>query len=59
MSLKDLRGKTVYDLEPEDFMKLFCWRCRNSPDCPKDDRKMLSCKVVLDSGLWDKFYRKK
>ena len=27
MPLKDLSGKTVYDLEIEDFEKLFCQRC--------------------------------
>ena len=59
MSLKDLSGKTVYDLEREDFEELFCKQCQECQDCPKDDKKILSCKALVDSGLWDKFYRKK
>ena len=58
MSLKDLKGKTVYELEREDFLKLFCEQCHECQDCPKDDKKILSCKAFVDSGLWDKFYRK-
>ena len=58
MPLKDLSGKTVCDLDWEDFEKLFCWRCHEYDDCPKDDRKILGCKAFVDSGLWGKFYRK-
>jgi len=58
MSLKDLSGKTVYELEQEDFEKLFCRQCREYHDCTKDDKKILSCKAFVDSGLWDQFYRK-
>jgi hypothetical protein len=37
MPWKDLSGKTVYDLEPEDFEKLFCWQCRYYPsDCERE-----------------------
>ena len=58
MPLKDLSGKTVYDLEREDFEKLFCWRCCEYEECPRDDKKLLGCKAFIDSGLWDSFYRK-
>ena len=58
MPLKDLSGKTVYDLEREDFEKLFCWRCSEYEECPRDDKKLLGCKAFIDSGLWDSFYRK-
>jgi len=58
LSIKDLSGKTVRDLDREDFEKLFCWRCHEYDDCPRDDRKILGCKAFVDSGLWDKFYRK-
>jgi len=58
MPLKDLRGKTVYELEQEDFEKLFCRQCRESEDCLKDDKKIIACKAFVDSGLWDQFYRK-
>ena len=57
MPLKDLSGKTVYDVELEDFEKLFCEQCRYQI-CPRDDMKILACKDLVDSGLWDKFYRK-
>ena len=58
MSLKDLRGKTVYELEIEDFEKLFCQQCHEYHDCPRDDKKILVCKAFVDSGLWDRFYRR-
>ena len=58
MPPKDLSGKTVYDLDRADFEKLFCWQCQEYEDCPRDDKKILGCKAFVDSGLWDKFYRK-
>jgi len=58
MSLKDLSGKTVYELDRKDFEKLFCWQCHEYEHCPRDDKKILGCKAFVDSGLWDKFYRK-
>ena len=57
MPLKDLSGKTIYDLEIEDFEKLFCQRCQDYEHCSRDEKKILSCKAFIDSGLWDKFYR--
>jgi len=56
--LKDLSGKTVHDLEREDFEKLFCRQCCEYEDCPRDDKKILGCKAFVDSGLWDAFFRK-
>jgi len=47
MPLKDLSGKT-----------LFCQQCQEYEDCPRDEKKILGCKAFVDSGLWDKFYRK-
>jgi len=41
MPLKDLSGKTAYDLEREDFEKLFCQQCLEYQECPRDDRKIL------------------
>ena len=58
MSLKDLSGKTANDLEQEDFEKLFCQRCREYEECPRDDLKIAGCKLLVDSGLFDKLYRK-
>jgi len=58
MPLKDLSGKTVYDLELEDFDKLFCSQCRYSDTCVKD-RSMPVCKRLIDSGIWDILFRKR
>ena len=58
MPLKNLSGKTVYDLEREDFVILFCRHCQDYGKCTRDDDRMLGCKALVDSGLWDKFYRK-
>jgi len=58
MPLKDLSSKTVYHLDREDFKVLFCQHCHEYQECPRDDRKILGCKAFVDSGLWDKFYRK-
>ena len=58
MPLKDLSGKTVHDLDQEDFEKLFCQHCREYDECPRDKHKILGCKAFVDTGLWDMFYRK-
>jgi hypothetical protein len=59
MPPKDLSGKKAYDLDREDFEKLFCRQCHEYGECPRDDKKMLGCKAFVDSGQWDKFYRKR
>ena len=59
MALKDLSGKSVPDLDREDFEKLFCQQCHEYGECDRGDSKMLGCKAFVDSGLWDMFYRKK
>lgn len=58
MPLKDLSGKTVFELDREDFEKLFCWRCQEHGECHQDDRKLLDCRALVNRGLWDKSYRK-
>lgn len=58
MPLKDLKGKTIYHLAQKEFEELFCHHCREYEECPRDDKKILGCKAFVDSGLWDKFYRK-
>ena len=58
MPVKDLIGKTVYDLEPEDFEKLFCQQCKEYSQCPRDELKLTGCKLLVDSGVYDKYYRK-
>ena len=59
MPLKDLSGKTAHDLDREDFEKLFCQRCCEYQDCPRDDKKILGYKAFVNCGLWDAFYRKR
>jgi len=59
VALKDLSGKSVHDLDREDFEKLFCQQCCEYQDCPRDDKKILGCKAFVDTGLWDTFYRKR
>jgi len=58
MALKDLKGKTVYELDRADFEKLFCQHCHEYEECDRNDKKVLGCKAFVDSGLWDSFYRK-
>jgi len=59
VSLKDLSGKTVYDLDREDFEKLFCQQCKEYPQCPRDDLRLKSCKLLVDSGVYDSCLRKR
>ena len=58
MALKDLSGKTVYELEPGDFEELFCQRCKDFYRCDKNDSDIEVCKALIDSGIWDKSYHK-
>jgi len=58
MPLKDLSGKTVYDLEREDFEKLFCQQCRDCGICIKDPKTIDICKQLIDNGVWDILFRK-
>ena len=60
MPLKDLSGKTVYELDREDFDKLFCWQCRFYETCNKDPEfTMKACQGLIDSGVWDATHRKR
>ena len=56
--LKDLSGKTVYDLDREDFEKLFCRQCKESGICGKDEKAVHICMGLLDAGTWDLAFRK-
>ena len=58
MGLKDLSGKSVHDLDWEDFEKLFCQRCRYQESCVATMVQVNGCKTLVDTGLWDKFYRR-
>ena len=56
MPLKDLAGKTVYDLEREDFEKLFCQHCKDCGICVKDPKTVNICMGLIDSGVWDRHF---
>ena len=57
MPLKDLSGKTVYDLEKEDFKKLFCHR--DCGICTKDPKTINICMGLIDRDVWDIAFRKR
>ena len=59
MPLKDLSGKTVYDLEWEDFKELFCQQCKDCGICVKDPKTVNICMGLIDSGIWDLHFRKR
>jgi hypothetical protein len=59
MPLKDLSGKSVYDLEQEDFEKLYCRQCKDSGICVKDPKTVNICMPLIDSGIWDTHFRKR
>ena len=59
MPLKDLSGKTVYDLDLEDFEKLFCQCCKDYGICDKDPKTLNMCMGLIDSGVWDSQLRKR
>ena len=54
MPLKDLKGKSIYDLTAEDFAELYCCKCRQYAYCEKDEGGMHVCKALIDCGLWYK-----
>jgi len=59
MPLKDLTGKTVYDLEQEDFEELYCQHCKDQGICVKDPKTVNICMALIDSGAWDRHFRKR
>jgi len=60
MPIKDLSSKSIYDLDQEDFEKLFCRQCKeDSGICAKDPFTIQVCMALIDSGVWDKCFRKR
>ena len=59
MPLKDLIGKTVYEIELEDFEKLFCHQCKEKPRCDQAPKTVDICQLLIDQGIWDSLYRKR
>ena len=58
MPIKDLSGKSIYALEEEDFEKLYCSHCKDSGLCVKDPLTIQICMGLIDSGVWDRCFRK-
>jgi len=58
MSLKDLNGKTVYDLDSAEFDALYCRICKGKDTCDQDFKTMNVCQQLIDEGIWDSLYRK-
>lgn len=56
--MKDLSGKTVKELDWEDFDKLFCAQCKEKPGCDQDPKTVSICLLLMESGIWDSLYRK-
>ena len=57
--LKDLKGKTVYDLDRSEFEALFCRQCRDCGRCAKDSKTIGICQHLIDSGVWDIVFRRR
>ena len=51
MPLHDLKGKTVYDLDRDDFEKLFCRDCRDCGICTKNLKTVDICKQLINNGV--------
>ena len=59
MPLKDLSGKVVYELDREDFIKLFCRQCKDCGICAKDPKTIKICIGLINSGVWAGHFRKR
>lgn len=59
MRWTDLSGKSVYDLDQDDFEKLFCRHCKQWNSCQKTPGAIHSCMGLIDSGIWDAAFRKR
>jgi len=57
VSMQDLK-RTVYELEPEEFEKLFCQRCSDHDSCSRKPTRMVHCRVSVEVGRWGEFYEK-
>ena len=55
--MQDLK-RTVYELEPEEFEKLFCQRCSDHDSCSRKPTRMVHCRVSVEVGRWGEFYEK-
>lgn len=59
MPWTDLSGKTVYDLDQDQFEKLFCRHCKECKSCDKTLKAIHSCMGLIDSGVWDATLRER
>ena len=58
MSKLEKRDRTAYYPDSQEFDKLFCRLCRRYGKCPGGGEEMLTCRALIDWGLWDRFCRK-
>lgn len=56
--MQDLK-RTIYQLEPEEFEKLFCQWCSDHDSCSRKPTRMVHCKVLIEIGRWGEFYENK
>jgi len=49
--MQDLK-RTVYELEPEEFEKLYCQWCSGHDSCSLKPTRMVHCKVLIEIGRW-------
>ena len=47
--MQDLK-RTIYQLEPEEFEKLFCQWCSDHDSCSRKPTRMVHCKVLIEIG---------
>ncbi len=59
MKLKNLWCKTVFELDRQNFIQLFCDYCRFNEICIKSDRNLQNCKCFVNEGLYNQFFKKK
>ena len=58
MPLRDILDKTAHDIEPEDFDRLFCPRCKGEGKYSKSPMAMTICRVNVEVGIWGRDCRK-
>ena len=59
MKWVDLSGKSVYDLDRDQFEKLFCYSCKERNLCQKTPEAIHICIGLIDSGVWDATFRQR
>ena len=56
--MRNLSGKTIFDLDAEDFRLLFCRICKYQDECHKHSNENISeCRELVDNGSWYRLCR--